>query len=126
MNMDYQQAPSTYNKQVTVIIPAAGQVSDSLLPLSGKSSAAMIPLSGKPVIYWTLSYLRELGLRKFVIAVRQMDSFVQKFVNQVFNRSLDITYIPMARGFLYLVAIIDWYSRYVLSWRLSNTLDAGS
>jgi len=37
----------------------------------------------------------------------------------------DITYIPMARGFLYLVAIIDWYSRYVLSWRLSNTLDAG-
>ena len=37
----------------------------------------------------------------------------------------DITYIPMARGFLYLVAIIDWYSRYVLSWRLSNTMDAG-
>jgi putative transposase len=37
----------------------------------------------------------------------------------------DITYIPMARGFLYLVAIIDWYSRYVLSWQLSNTLDAG-
>jgi putative transposase len=43
--------------------------------------------------------------------------------NQVW--SADITYIPMARGFLYLVAIIDWYSRYVLSWRLSNTLDAG-
>ncbi len=36
----------------------------------------------------------------------------------------DITYIPMARGFLYLIAIIDVYSRYVLSWRLSNTLDA--
>ena len=36
----------------------------------------------------------------------------------------DITYIPMARGFLYLVVIMDWYSRYVLSWRLSNTLDA--
>jgi len=42
--------------------------------------------------------------------------------NQVW--SADITYIPMARGFFYLVAIIDWYSRYVLSWRLSNTLDA--
>ena len=41
--------------------------------------------------------------------------------NQVWTA--DITYIPMARGFLYLVAIIDWYSRYVLSWRLSNTLD---
>jgi putative transposase len=35
----------------------------------------------------------------------------------------DITYIPMARGFLYLVAIIDWHSRFILSWRLSNTLD---
>ncbi len=35
----------------------------------------------------------------------------------------DITYIPMAGGFVYLVAIIDWYSRMVLSWRLSNTLD---
>jgi len=43
--------------------------------------------------------------------------------NQVW--AADITYIPMARGFLYLVAIIDWYSRYVLSWRLSNTLDTG-
>jgi len=43
--------------------------------------------------------------------------------NQVW--ATDITYIPMARGFLYLVAIIDWYSRYVLSWRLSNTLDTG-
>ena len=42
--------------------------------------------------------------------------------NQVW--ATDITYIPMAKGFLYLVAIIDWYSRYVLSWRLSNTLDA--
>ena len=35
----------------------------------------------------------------------------------------DITYIPMAKGFLYLVAIIDWASRAVLAWRLSNTMD---
>jgi putative transposase len=38
--------------------------------------------------------------------------------------STDITYIPMTRGFIYLVAIIDWYSRYVIAWKLSNTLDA--
>jgi len=38
----------------------------------------------------------------------------------------DITYIPMARGFVYLVAIMDWYSRGVLSWRLSNTMDSDS
>lgn len=41
--------------------------------------------------------------------------------NQVW--ATDITYIPMAKGFLYLVAIMDWYSRKVLSWRLSNSLD---
>jgi putative transposase len=43
--------------------------------------------------------------------------------NQVW--AADITYIPMARGFLYLVAIMDWASRAVLAWRLSNTIDAG-
>jgi putative transposase len=40
--------------------------------------------------------------------------------NQVW--ASDITYIPMARGFVYLVAVIDWYTRKVLAWRLSNTL----
>jgi putative transposase len=37
--------------------------------------------------------------------------------------STDITYVPLARGFMYLAAIIDWFSRYVIAWRLSNTLD---
>jgi len=37
--------------------------------------------------------------------------------------SSDITYVPMRRGFMYLTAVIDWFSRYVLSWRLSNTLE---
>ena len=37
----------------------------------------------------------------------------------------DITYLPMARGFLYLVSVMDWHSRYVVGWRLSNTLEAG-
>jgi putative transposase len=44
-------------------------------------------------------------------------------VNQVW--STDITYIRLYQGFVYLVAIIDWYSRYVLSWELSVTLDSG-
>jgi putative transposase len=43
--------------------------------------------------------------------------------NQVW--SCDITYVPMRQGFLYLMAVMDWFSRYVLTWRLSNTL-AGS
>lgn len=44
-------------------------------------------------------------------------------VNQVW--ATDITYIPMKHGFIYLVAVLDWYSRRVLSWRLSNTLHEG-
>ena len=43
--------------------------------------------------------------------------------NQVW--AADIAYIPMSRGFLYLVVTMDWYSRYVLSWRLSNTPGRG-
>lgn len=43
------------------------------------------------------------------------------YPNQVW--STDITYIPMTQGFMYLVAVIDWFSRYVLAWRLSNTLE---
>jgi putative transposase len=43
-------------------------------------------------------------------------------VNQVW--AADICYIPMAHGFLYLVAVMDWVSRYVLAWRLSNMLDS--
>lgn len=42
--------------------------------------------------------------------------------NQVWTT--DITYIPMASGFMYLVAVMDWYSRHVLSWRLSNTMES--
>ena len=37
--------------------------------------------------------------------------------------STDITYVPLASGFMYLAAILDWFSRYVIAWRLSNTLD---
>jgi putative transposase len=42
-------------------------------------------------------------------------------INQVW--STDITYVPMREGFMYLTAVIDWFSRYVLAWRLSNSLE---
>jgi len=51
------------------------------------------------------------------------DGYIRRLrANQVWVT--DITYIPMAKGFCYLVAIMDWASRMVLSWRLSNTLDS--
>ena len=43
-------------------------------------------------------------------------------LNQVW--AMDVTYIPMARGFVYLAVVLDWFSRRVLSWRLSITMDA--
>ena len=39
--------------------------------------------------------------------------------------AMDITYVPMARGFVYLVAVLDWFSRKILAWRLSTTLETG-
>ena len=51
----------------------------------------------------------------YLLANRQIEH-----ANEVW--ATDVTYIPMARGFVYLVAIMDWHSRRVLSWRLSNTL----
>ncbi len=60
------------------------------------------------------------GARRYPYLLR--DRTIQR-VNDVW--STDITYIRMHQGFLYLVAVLDWYSRYVLSWQLSNTLDTG-
>ena len=48
-------------------------------------------------------------------------NLVIKYPNHVW--STDITYLPMRRGFMYLTAVIDWYSRYVLSWELSNNME---
>ncbi len=79
-----------------------------LMRLMGLESTAPKPQTSKPAPeHPVFPYL----LRKLKISR----------VNQVW--AADITYIPMARGFAYLVAIIDWYSRRVLSWRLSNTLE---
>jgi putative transposase len=50
-----------------------------------------------------------------------LEAVVLSHPNQVW--SADITYVRMAKGFMYLVAIIDWFSRYVLAWQLSNTLE---
>jgi len=79
-----------------------------LMRLMGLESTAPKPKTSKPAPeHAVFPYL----LRKLKISR----------VNQVW--AADITYIPMARGFVFLVAIIDWYSRRVLAWRLSNTLE---
>ncbi len=80
--------------------------------------------------------MRRMGLQAIYRAPRTSDPHPEQRVypyllkGMSINRSnqvwcADITYIPVRRGFLYLVAIMDWASRHVLAWRLSNTLDAG-
>ncbi len=74
----------------------------------------LIPIYAKPRLSWP-----NPAHRVYPYLLRDV---VINRPNQVW--STDITYIPMSRGFMYLVAIIDWYSRYVLSWELSNSLEA--
>lgn len=66
---------------------------------------------------------------KTSIAAKQHKKYPYLLKGKAINRpnqvwATDITYVPMEKGFGYLVAIMDWHSRKVLSWRLSNTLDA--
>lgn len=68
-------------------------------------------------------YLSVLGEKKYVHPYLLRDLKVER-PNQVWE--IDITYIPMAKGFMYLIAIIDVYSRYIVGWSISNTLDAES
>lgn len=79
-----------------------------LMRLLGISSVAPKPSTSRP----HPEHIKYPYLLRNVEVVR---------ANQVW--ATDITYIPMSRGFAYLIAVIDWYSRKVLSWRLSNTME---
>ena len=90
-----------------------------------------MPVSRKRV----LRLMRVMGLLAIYRRPRTSQPAPEHRVNPYLLRNLaitkpnqvwadDITYLPMARGFLYLVAVMDWHSRYVVEWRLSNTLEA--
>jgi len=82
-----------------VLIPAAGRVAEGVMALSNIGCPAMVPVAGRPVIHWTLSYLRSLGLRRFVIAVSRRDMFVEDFVECSFGEDCQISFIvPRADG----------------------------
>lgn len=82
---------------ITVVIPAAGRVPEGVLALANVGSPAMIPVGRRPVIHWTLSYLRSLGLRRFVIAVSQRGLFVEDFVESTVRDDCDIQFIVPSR-----------------------------
>jgi len=79
--------------QITVLIPAAGRVPGEPLQAGGVGCPAMIPVGGRPVVYWTLRYLRDLGLRKFVIAVSERGLYIEDYVRYVVDQDCDIRFI---------------------------------
>jgi putative transposase len=90
------------------------------LSVNRKRVQRLMRLMGLEAIYpRQRTSLPGVGHRIFPYLLRD---FVVSENDQVW--SADITYIPLARGFMYLVAILDWHSRYVVAWELSNTLHA--
>ena len=102
------------------------RMQDMLLALgyviNHKRIRRLLRLMGLMAIYPKRN-LSKLGLKKYIhpYLLKGLDI---KRANQVW--AIDITYIPMKNGFLYLTAIIDVYSRYIVGWGLSNTLEAES
>lgn len=87
----------TTSRDVTVLIPAAGRVAEGLLALSNIACPAMIPVAGRPVIHWTLSYLRSLGISKYVIAVARAGMYIEEFVDSAFGQDCDVEFIVPAK-----------------------------
>ncbi len=85
--------------EIVVLIPAAGRVAEGVMALSNIGCPAMVPVAGRPVIHWTLSYLRSLGLRRFVIAVARRGMFVEDFVECSFAHDCKISFmVPSCDG----------------------------
>jgi dTDP-glucose pyrophosphorylase len=92
-------APIAGARDITVLIPAAGRVPEGALVLSNISCPAMIPVAGRPVIHWTLSYLRSLGLERFRVAVARHGMFIEDFVAVSFGRECDVEFmVPSVDG----------------------------
>jgi putative transposase len=88
------------------------------LPINGKKVRRLMQVMGISAIY------PKENLSKRNLA-HKIYPYLLRNVPITHNRkvySTDITYVPMEKGFMYLTAVIDWYSRYILAWRLSNTL----
>lgn len=113
IDMLYTAHPDYGKRRMSVMLKRMGMevgvdLARTLMKKMGLEAIGPKPNLSKP----------NLNHKKFPYGLR--DVLIRR-PNQVW--STDITYIPMKNGFLYLTAVIDWYSRYILSWRLSNSLD---
>ena len=80
-------------REITAIITAEGQTPEGLLPMSRRLNAAMIPAAGRPVVFWTLTYLYELGIRDVVIGIRDQEELLVDFVRSTFEDRMAITWV---------------------------------
>jgi putative transposase len=113
LDQEYTAHPFYGSRRLTVWLIRQGE------PVNRKRVQRLLRLMGLEAIYPKPKLsVAEPGHRIFPYLLRGV---AIERPNQVW--SADITYVPLPTGFMYLAATIDWYSRYVLAWRLSNTLD---
>ena len=109
----YLKAPFFGSRRMTAVLRRSGEV------VNRKRIRRLMALMGLEGLHpRPRTSIAEPGVRAYPYLLRDR---VLTRIDEVW--SSDITYVPMRRGFMYLTAVIDWYSRYVLSWRLSNTLE---
>ena len=108
----YTQCPFYGRRRISAWLGTKGH------QVNRKRVTRLLRLMGLEAIYPKPKVSAGAGHRVYPYLLR--DVAIER-VNQVW--SADITYIPMPCGFMYLAATIDWFSRYVIAWRLSNTLD---
>lgn len=113
LDEEYTAHPFYGSRRMTVWLAGQGEV------VNRKRVQRLMRLMGLEAIY-PKPRLSVPGQNHRVYPYLLRDVKVER-PNQVW--STDITYVPLTQGFMYLAATIDWHSRYVLAWRLSNTLD---
>ena len=113
LDKQYMQTPFYGSRKISIWLESEGY------NVNRKRVQRLMQLMGLETIY--AKPKTSMGNKEHKIYPYLLGNLEVNRPNQVW--STDITYIPMANGFMYLVAIIDWFSRYVLSWEISNTMD---
>lgn len=80
----------------TAIVLAAGNVPAALRPFVGRTCGAMLPVNGRPIIHWSLQYLRDLGVQRVIVGVRNSEVRMPRFLRQTFGSLLTLEFVPIA------------------------------
>jgi putative transposase len=113
LDQEYTAHPFLGSRRLTKWLNGQGE------PVNRKRVQRLLRLMGLEAIY-PKPRLRATGRGHRMYPYLLRDVRIER-PDQVW--STDITYVPLVRGFMYLAAVLDWFSRYVIAWRLSNTLD---